>query len=174
MLGRQNLKHPLLSVSLVVHCIASPTLNCVATSLRIRYPPASQVSTLLVLPHRQWRPPPAHAPCTPEQQAERQGKATSHTLLRTHTHMCLPPNRIAKAPKLNTTNKLQRNFLQHTTCSTHPNPERKSQIANQTKHANFNVRNLNLRLKPYTYGHVNRPILNEDSPFQCGIPCNLS
>ena len=89
-------------------------------------------------------------------------------------HTCLPPSCIARAPKCNTENKLHMGFLQRTTYSTHPNPERKSQMGNHTKDGNFTVRNLNLPLKPYTYGHVNRPILNEDPPFQCGIRCNVS
>ena len=71
-MGRHNLKHPLLPVSPreLVHCVATPALNCGSTVFRIHYPPGSLQPTPLVQPRWQWRPAPAHAPCSPERERE--------------------------------------------------------------------------------------------------------
>ena len=101
-----------------------------------------------------------------EEEEENQTKSNAtHCTTRYRTHVS-PPKSYQQSTKIERKKQTNTNFLQHTTYSTHPNPELKSQMGNHTKHANRAVCKLNVSLKPPAYGLVNRPNVNDYSPFQ--------
>ena len=126
-MGRHNLKHPLLSVSLAGHCIASPTLNFAS---QLRRPLDSLPPALLIMAGRQRRPAPAHAPCSPERERETD-KKQRNTLHNQVSHTRVSPQ-IVSPEHQNTTQQTNYTGIFFNTRPTQHtrtlNAHRKSQI----------------------------------------------
>ena len=96
-MGRHYLKHPLMPVSPLVHCDATPALNFASQLPLCRRPLDSLPPALLIMAGRQRRPPPAH--CLQTEETELDSKTTQHTAQQDIAHTRLPPKIVSTEHK---------------------------------------------------------------------------